>query len=374
MTRLYEWEAKGLLQAHGIPVPHGRRWDPSAAAAFAAGVVVKAQTLGGQRGLRGGIVMTASPAQTDSAAGEMLGSWIGAERVDDIYLEERVAVVEELYLAILIDREAGMPRILLGAQGGVEVEAAPEAVASLTVPLDIGPRPWVVRELVRRAGLPAASSETLEPIIRAAWDAFVDEDMELLEINPLARTPDGSLVALDARVILDTNATSRHPGWPQGGVLGSPFELRCEELGAVGVEMDGDIVAIVSGAGLMMATVDLLVDRGGSVRAAVDLGGLVLREADELADLVVAVAELRPRAVLVNAFFQLATCDALARKLSAGIATGRLEVPLVVRLRGREDDEAERLLAPFGVIWEPDLERACVAVVHAAGGTTTGRA
>jgi succinyl-CoA synthetase beta subunit len=135
--------------------------------------------------------------------------------------------------------------------------------------------------------------------------------------------------------------------------------------------MDGDIVAIVSGAGLMMATVDLLADHGGTVRAAVDLGGLVLREADELADLVVAVAELRPRAVLVNAFFQLATCDALARKLSVGLATGTLAAPIVVRLRGREDDEAHRLLAPYGVTWEPDLDRACSAVVQAARSMTT---
>ena len=333
---------------------------------FPAGCVVKAQTLAGGRGLRGGIALCTDVIAASAAAAHLMGSHIGDELVEQVYVEELVPVERELYAAVTIDREAGAPRVLLGAAGGVEVERAAEGVAGITLDPDGDLHGYHVRELARRARIDPGEVVGLEGVLGALVRAFMHEEAELIEVNPLALASGGRLVALDARVVLDGNAVARHPGRPEGCTLGTPFERRCAQLGAVGVELEGDVVAIISGAGLMMATLDLIVVSGGSARATVDLGGLVLREADGLAELVQAVAELRPRAVLVNAFFQLATCDALARGLAAGLERAPIQAPLVVRLQGRGYEEARALLDPFGVRYEPDLGAACRAVVAAA--------
>jgi len=329
--------------------------------------VVKAQTLSGGRGLQGGVVVCRTRSEVTRAVEALMGSRLGDEVVDAVLVEELVDVERELYLAVSIDREAGSPIILLGRHGGVDVEHSRSEVASLTLALDRDPDDAAVERLREAGGVEDVDRHQLRDVVLALWTMFRELDAELVEVNPLARTVDGRLVALDGRVILDDSAAFRHAERPTAPVLGTPFERACSDLGAVGVEMDGDIVLIVSGAGLMMATVDLVTQGGGAVRASIDLGGLVLREAEELAELVGLVAALRPRAVLVNAFFQLATCDALARGLAQGLERTGLDVPIVVRLRGRGLDEAHRLLAPFGVTEEPDLGTACARVIALAG-------
>jgi succinyl-CoA synthetase beta subunit len=257
--------------------------------------------------------------------------------------------------------------LLLGSRGGVDIEAHADSVARLALDApDI--EESTVLTLARQAGIDAGLGSALVPVVGALWACYRDQEAELIEINPLVETTAGRLVAADARLALDDSASFRHADRPAGGRVGTVFERRCADLGAVGIEMDGDIAAIVSGAGLMMATVDLLVDDGGSVRAAVDLGGLVLREADELSGLIGAIGDLQPKALLINASFQLATCDALARKLAAGLARRPLGIPIVVRLRGRGLDEARDILEPYGVVFERDLEAACASVLGAAHG------
>jgi succinyl-CoA synthetase beta subunit len=353
-VHLQEWRGKELLARHGMPVPRGCRWSPGDGLRFRSGGVVKAQIVGGRRGERGGVVICPDASSVEEAASQLLGTRIGDELVESVYVEDRIQAERELYLALLVDRDTGLPRLLLGPRGGVDIESRPDTVVGVALDLDVGPRPWVVRELCRHAAMASHTSALVAPAVDALWRAFVAEDAELMEINPLALTAEGLAIALDARVVLDDNAAFRHPERAAGPPMGTPFERRCQELGAVGIEMDGDIAAVVSGAGLMMATVDLIVESAGRVRAAVDLGGLVLREADELAE-------------LVNAFFQLATCDALARKLATGLERRRLHAPLVVRLRGRGLADAQVLLEPFGACFESDLGAAVRTVVAAAG-------
>ena len=369
--RLYEWEAKALLARYGLPVPRGARWPEWPAVPGA--LVVKAQTLEGRRGLRGGICFCSDAAAVEAAVKRLLGSTIGQEIVGQIYLEERLEIAREHYVAIVVDRDAGAPALLLSAAGGVDVETQAERAVSMVLPLGKEVPRDALDELARRAGLDPRIGDALAAVVDALWRGFGGEEAELIEINPLVETPDGRLVAADARVVLDDGAAFRHPDRPAGGVLGTAFEARCASLGAVGIELEGEIAAIVSGAGLMMATIDLLTDAGGSLRAAVDLGGLVLREADEIADLLDAVADLEPRALLVNAFFQLATCDALARKLAVGMDRRPLPMPIVVRLRGRGLDEARRVLEPYDVVFADDLEAACRAVIGAAAQSAGAR-
>lgn len=364
--RITEHAAKRLLEAVGVPVPRGELWEGPPGPWWPGGAVVKAQTLSGGRGLRGGVVPCRSRSEVLAAVEALAGRRLGDETVDELLVEELIDRQRELYVAVAVERETGHPAILLGREGGVEVERSAAGIASLSVPPGIGPDEASVERLCKDAGIDDVDPGRLGDVIVRLYQAFQDLDAELVEVNPLAVTGDGRLMALDARVVLDDGAAFRHPDWPAGGTLGTPFERACADLGAVAVEMSGDIVLVVSGAGLMMATVDLVTQAGGSVRAAIDLGGLVLREADELADLVGLVADLRPRAVLVNAFFQLATCDALARGLAAGLARSRLEAPMVVRLRGRGWDEAHRLLEPHGVVEEPDLGTACTLVASLA--------
>jgi succinyl-CoA synthetase beta subunit len=365
--RLYEWEGKQLLAKHDVPVPVGVRWGHGSLPPSLSGYVVKAQTLAGQRGLRGGIRFCADAATAESAAHELLGMTIGDEHVADVYIEERQVVARELYAAVITARDSGTSRLLLSTEGGIDIEDSSGPVASIELPLDAKMRPGQLRELVARSGFEPGVSDVLRPVLEGLRSVFAAEDAELVEVNPLVLRDDGSAVAVDARIILDDSAAFRHTDWPAGGQIGSPFERRCGELGAIGVEMDGDIVAIVSGAGLMMATVDLIASSGGSLRAAIDLGGLVLREADELADLLDAVLSLEPRAVLINAFFQLATCDALARKLAIGLERREeTRTPLVMRLRGRGYEEALGLLKCFELSWEPDLRAACRLTVALA--------
>ena len=195
--------------------------------------------------------------RTSSAAASV------SELVAQVYIEELVPVERELYAAVTIDREAGAPRVLLGAAGGVEVERAADGVAGITLDPDGDLRGYHVRELARRARLDAGEVPGLQAVLGALVRAFKDEEAELVEVNPLALAS-GRLVALDARVVLDANAAARHPHRPEGGTLDTPFERTCAQLGAVGVELEGDIVAIVSGAGLMMATLDMIVVGGGA--------------------------------------------------------------------------------------------------------------
>ena len=276
--RITEAAAKRLLAAGGIAVPRGERWGGPPGPWWPGGAVVKAQTLSGGRGLRGGVVLCRSRQDVAAAAQALAESRLGDETVEELLVEELVDHRRELYVAVAVDREAGCPTILLGREGGVEVERGVTGIASLGLAPDAAPDDAAIERLRQEAGLEDVDGRGLGEVIGCLYGLFRDLDAELVEVNPLALTGDGRLVALDARVMLDDGAAFRHPDWPAGGTLGTTFERACAGLGAVGVEMDGDVVLVVSGAGLMMATVDLVTQAGGSVRAAVDLGGLVLRE------------------------------------------------------------------------------------------------
>jgi len=370
-VRLYEYEGKALLAGFGIPIPRGALWPhlPETTGPWA----VKAQVLTGQRGRHGGIRFASSPESCRRAAADLGASTIGGYPVQRVYVEEWLDVARELYVSIVADGERRAPLLLAAARGGTDVEELPSDEL-LQVPIDVrtGLHADQARDILGEMRVPAELSAAATATLERLYSTFRSADAELVEINPLALTRDGRLVALDAKVVLDDRAAFRHPEWPTRGGGGTAFEERCAALGAVGVEMEGAIAAIVSGAGLMMATIDLLVAGGGRVRAAVDLGGAAFLDSARLEEIVGVTFGLHPRAVLVNAFFQLASCAPLARGLAAAYANQRFGGSVIARLKGRGDGEAQEILEPMGIPVVSDLADACRLAVAAGGDAADG--
>lgn len=371
--RLLEFQGKMLFARHGIPVPNGALWPdrPGEAESF----VVKAQTPEGGRARRGGIRVAASPEEASKAAGTLCGSHVGECRVDRVYVEERLDIVRELYLAVALDRDHRCYSILASPDGGVDIESV-SAERLLRRPVDplSGPSADDLRQVVQFLGVTGVTAETATVVIAALHHLVVAEDAQLVEINPLAVTGRGDLVAADAKVVLDANAAFRHPDWRELAVPheGTELERTISAAGAVPVEVDrgGDIVGVVSGAGLMMATLDMIAEAGGRPRLMVDLGGVVLGGEEGMVAVFRALGGLSSRATFINAYLQTALCDNFARALVAAYSAAPFSGRVVVRLKGRNGDVAREILKPLGFDVHSELEpalAATLAAVRAAG-------
>ncbi|WP_137389978.1 ATP-grasp domain-containing protein [Rhodoligotrophos defluvii] len=362
---LLEAEGKALIARHGIAVPRGALWPelPETEGAL----VVKAQVPTGRRGKAGGIRFAAGHQQAESAAKALLGMEIGGHRANAVYVEERLEILHEHYLAVALDRDRRCHLIIASPKGGMDIEEVDEHHI-LRLPIDplLGLRSFHADCVARFLTEDGHDQTPLSELVASLYRAVVAVDAELIEINPLAVTP-GGLVAADAKVILDDNARFRHPEWPDSTdrTDRSTFERAAATAGAVGVEVDpeGDTVAVVSGAGLMMATLDLLADAGLKVRAVIDLGGTVLSGADGLQQVLSAVAPLNPRVTFLNAFMQTAFCDVFAEGLAGAHASAPLPGRIVVRLKGRRADVGRARLQPLGFEIHEDLEPAIAALV-----------
>ena len=359
---LLEHEGKSLLAAHGVVVPRGAVWPelPPTGGPF----VVKAQIFGGKRGKQGGIQHADDASACRKAAEAMLGSRLGPHTVERVYIEERLDIERELYVAIVVDRERWSPMLVASRSGGIEVEDVPDGDV-LRLPIDplLGLRPFMLRYVADWLRVTGDTATLVADAIRGAHKTFANADASLVEINPLVITRGGSVFAADAKVTLDDAAAFRHPERVSHSRDGTDFERRCAALGSVGIEMDGDVAIVASGAGLMMVTVDLLGSAGIKLRAAVDLGGLAFGTAPQLADMLRNVMGLSPRLIFVNAFFNLAFCDPLARGIADAIRDQSFRGRVVVRLRGRNLAEARAILQPMDLSVFEELEAAIQCVI-----------
>ncbi len=356
--QLYEFEAKNVLARRGVPVPHGGIW-PDVPVGLRFPVAVKAQVLAGGRGKRGGVRQASAPSQIGALANALLALRFDGEPVAAVLVEEWFSASREHYLALTVDGNEKSPVLLASAVGGVSVEETPDITRLLIDPWT-GPRPFHLRRL---SSLYRLSPAVLSPVLNGMWDAFCTEDALLVEINPLGVT-DGQVVALDARIFLDDNARYRHPLWPppRGGTT---FEVQCASLGATGVEMDGEIAVITSGAGLGMASLDLLMGLGGKVRALIDLGPVVFQQPEKIEQLLGFVVGLNPKVLFMNFFLQLAACDTVAVGVARAL-TGARFGGVIVRMRGVRSSEARGILEPTGVVIFEDMREAFQAAVSAA--------
>jgi len=373
--KLLEYQAKGLFARHGIAVPKGAPWPDLPE--DVGGYVVKAQIPAGGRGKGGGIQFAEIAAEAGAAAKALSGTTVGDHVVEKVYIEERLDIARELYLSIIVDRDRGCRTIVASPDGGVEIESVP-ADRILKLPVDplLGITSYNVSRVVRFLAVPAESGKALAATVRALHDLAIGEDAELVEINPLAVTAAGAVVAADAKVVLDGRARYRHADWEklEAPAEGTEFERAVAAAGGVAAEMDpeGDVVLVTSGAGLMMASLDALIAMGARMRCVVDMAGTPFGEALGLVGVFQAVATLKPKATLISAYFHTALADNVARSMANAYAKAPLGGHLILRLVGRNAEEGREILEPLGFKTHGDMAESLKAVIAASRDTGEG--
>jgi succinyl-CoA synthetase beta subunit len=357
---LYEYQGKELFRRVGIPVSEGQlavspEEARAAASSLGGPVVVKAQVLTGGRGKAGGVKLADGPADAEEKARAILGLDIRGHVVRKLWIEQASDIAKEYYLSIAFDRGAKKPLFMFTTQGGVEIEQvaaeSPEALVRLHVdPLE-GFQPWVARRLVYGAGIEDPSEQKqIAAIVERLYQAFVEFDAMLCEINPLIVTPAGEVKALDSKFTVDDSALVRHPDIAEWRDVSAadPIEAFAREKGVTYVKLDGEVGILGNGAGLSMSTVDVVAHVGGRPANFCDLGGG--GSAEGVVDaLEVITRDPQVKSIFFNIFGGITRCDEVARGILEALE--RLDMssyPIVVRLDGTNAEEGRRLLADAG--------------------------
>ncbi|WP_432083200.1 ADP-forming succinate--CoA ligase subunit beta [Streptomyces sp. WAC 04229] len=346
---LYEHQARELFAEHGIVVPRAEVTDSPARAreiarALGGRAVVKAQVKTGGRGKAGGVRIAADPAAAEEAARDVLGMDIKGHTVGVVMLAEPVEIEKEFYVSYVLDRAAGRFLAIASAEGGTEIEETaaerPEAVARVPVDPAAGVTTATAVRIADAAGLPPQSVDVLVRL----WQVLVREDALLVEVNPLVRTVDGRMVALDGKVTLDDNARFRQTRWGSGpDTAADPLEARAAAKGLNYVKLDGEVGVIGNGAGLVMSTLDVVAGCGARPANFLDIGGGA--SARVMADgLSVVLSDPAVKSVLVNVFGGITACDAVADGIVRALDEVRPTKPLVVRLDGNNAARGRALL------------------------------
>ncbi|HEY3217280.1 MAG TPA: ADP-forming succinate--CoA ligase subunit beta [Candidatus Eisenbacteria bacterium] len=372
---LHEYQARELFARHGLPVLPGQiAMSPEEARDVAASlggvVVIKAQVLVGGRGKAGGVKLAASPDEAAQQARAILGLTIKGLPVRKVLVARAADVARELYLAIVLDRATKLPLIMLSGEGGVEIEdvarVSPEKILRRHVPLE-GLKGYQARALFRPLLPDAGQVSQAADILLRLWTVFRDADCTLAEINPLAVTPEGRLVALDGKVILDDNAAYRHREWDSWRDPDdeTPGDRLARERGLSYVKLEGDIGCVVNGAGLAMATMDLVKHYGGEPANFLDIGGS--SSPDKVAAaLRIITGDSHVRAILFNIFGGITRCDDVARGIVQSLQSTPLSVPLVIRLTGTNEELARKILADHGLSTTTSMDEGVRAVIGKA--------
>ncbi|MFS8201230.1 ADP-forming succinate--CoA ligase subunit beta [Streptomyces sp. CWNU-52B] len=346
---LFEHQARELFEEHGILVPRAEITDsPKEAREIArrlgGRVVVKAQVKTGGRGKAGGVKLAADPAATELTARQILGMDIKGHRVGTVMLAQPVDIEAEFYVGYVLDRAAGRFLAIASAEGGMDIEEVaatrPDAVARVHIDPAEGVTSARAAEIAEAAGLPPQAVDVLVRL----WDVLVREDAVLVEVNPLVRTAQGQLLALDGKVTLDDNARFRQARWgDQEAEHDDPLEAAAMAKGLNYVKLDGEVGVIGNGAGLVMSTLDVVAGCGARPANFLDIGGGA--SAQIMADgLSVILSDPAVRSVFVNVFGGITACDAVADGIVRALDTVQLTKPLVVRLDGNNAARGRAIL------------------------------
>ena len=350
---LYEHQGKDLFAASGIPVPRGILAATSeeardASTELGGPSVVKAQVAIGGRGKGGGVVVVASPDEAASEADRMLREGFGGHAVTRVLVEELLPIAEEFYVSITLDRASKNYLAMMTGEGGIDIEelvrTREDALRRVHVDALLGLRDYHVRELVEC--LPLRARGLAADIVKDLWSIVVEADATLVEVNPLVLLEDERVVALDAKVTVDDNALSRQPKIEalRAELPIDPVEARAREAGLQYVKLDGQVGIIGNGAGLVMATLDVVQLAGARAANFLDVGGGA--SADLMAvSLEVILSDPGVRSVLINIFGGITRCDLVARGILDALARVEASVPIVVRLDGTNAEEGRRILA-----------------------------
>ena len=382
---LLEYQGKQLFARHGLRVSSGEAVTTVDDAVRAAGkvgypVVVKAQVLIGGRGKAGGVKLAADEAQVREHASRILGMDIHGHTVRTLWIEHASDIATEYYASVLLDRSAKRPLVMFSVEGGVDIEEVAEKSPEKLIRHHVDPLQGLTREeavqIARDGGADADVVQGVADALVALYEVWLDEDATLAEINPLIVTPEREVKALDAKVSLDGNALFRHPANQSlsDSENEDPIERRASEQGVQYVKLDGDIGILGNGAGLVMSTLDVVAQAGGSPANFLDAGGgsdaEKIKQAVELI-----LANDAVKAVLFNIFGGITRGDEVAKGLIAAFAEIKPSVPFVVRLDGTNDVEGRRLLAEAelpNVYAARTMNEAAEKVVALAAGDSVG--
>ncbi|MFG2776614.1 ADP-forming succinate--CoA ligase subunit beta [Streptomyces prunicolor] len=346
---LYEHQARELFEEHGILVPRAEVTASSKEAREIARrlggrVVVKAQVKTGGRGKAGGVKLAADPAAAELTARQILGMDITGHTVGKVMLAQPVDIESEFYVSYVLDRAAGRFLAIASAEGGMEIEEVaarrPDAVARIHIDPDEGVTSAKAGEIAEAAGLPP---QTVDVLVRL-WEVLVREDAVLVEVNPLVRTKQGQILALDGKVTLDDNARFRQARWgAEGAAHDDPLEAAAAAKGLNYVKLDGEVGIIGNGAGLVMSTLDVVAGCGARPANFLDIGGGA--SAQIMADgLSVILSDPAVKSVFVNVFGGITACDAVADGIVRALESVQLTKPLVVRLDGNNAARGRAIL------------------------------
>jgi len=374
-VKFLEYQVKERFRAAGIPVPDGRLAKTPDEAALAAGalgpIAVKAQVPVGGRGKAGGIKLAKTAADAKRVAGEILGMTIKGYTVREIWCETAQDITRELYLGLTLDRDARKPVLILSAQGGMEIEEVaethPETIAKLHPDPWRGPLPFEVRDLIFRAGLGPLQAQ-LTPLVVKLYGLARTYDALTIEINPLALTQDGGLVAADGKLEIDENAMFRHKdlhGTDESEE--DPLEAEARRRRLTYVRLDGSIGVIGNGAGLVMNTLDLVSREGGRAANFLDIGGGAKAEVVHSA-LELLAGDPHVKGILINIFGGITRGDEVAHGIIDASRDLNLKLPLVVRMTGTREEEGRQLLREAGITPEATATGAARKIVELATG------
>jgi succinyl-CoA synthetase beta subunit len=385
---LHEYQAKEVFRSYGIPVPAAKvAASPEEAAEAARSLggavwVVKAQVHAGGRGKAGGVKLARDPEAVRAAAADMLGKPLVTQQtgpeglpVGRVYVESGSDIAREIYLSLTLNRDRGRIALIASGAGGMDIEEVahktPERILSILVHPAAGLQAYQARELAFGLGLSGSQIGEFQALAAALYRLYIEKDLSLVEVNPLIVTKSGALLALDAKINVDPNALFRHPELAQlrDPSQEDPMERRAAEHDLNYVSLDGNIACMVNGAGLAMATMDLIKLHGGQPANFLDVGGGATSERVTAAFELI-LSNPRVRAVLVNIFGGIVRCDVIAEGIINAVKKVGVKVPVVVRLEGTNADKAREMLAKSGLKITPavDLTDAALKVVAAAKG------
>jgi len=365
--KIHEYQAKSILAKYGVPVPKGEVVETAAEAEDAAGrlggsvSVVKAQIHAGGRGKGGGVKVVKSKDEARAAAATILGMTLvtyqtgpRGQKVGRVLVEQGLGIARELYLGVVLDRSTEKPVLMVSPDGGVEIEKVaeetPDRIFREYINPAVGLAGYQARKLAFALGLEGAQIGQAVKFMNAVWEAFRASDASLIEINPLIVTTDGSLLALDAKMTFDDNALYRHPEIKEMRDLAEedPLEIEASKHSLNYIKLDGTIGCMVNGAGLAMATMDIIKLAGGEPANFLDVGGGA--NADQIKNAFrILMSDTSVKAVLINIFGGILRCDVLAQGVIAAVRDLGVPVPIVIRMEGTNVEQGKQMLRESGL-------------------------
>jgi succinyl-CoA synthetase beta subunit len=386
-VKIHEYQAKQMLARYGVAVPRGEvAFSPAEAAEIAkrlggGTVVVKAQIHAGGRGKGGGVKVARSPEEAEQLAKAIIGMTLVTHQtgpegrvVTRVLVEEGLAMTKELYLGIVIDRSAGCPVMMASSEGGMEIETVaaetPHLIKKVEIDPAVGLQAFQARQLAFGIGIAPALVGKAVKLMMAIYDTFVNTDASLVEINPLVTTATGDVLALDAKMSFDDNALYRHHDVRELRDLGEedPLEIEASKYSLNYIKLDGNIGCMVNGAGLAMATMDIIKLAGGEPANFLDVGGGANAEQIRNAFRIL-MSDRNVKAVLINIFGGILRCDVLAEGVIDAVEQLSVNVPIVVRMEGTNVERGKQLLVESGLKFATadSMDEAARKVVELAG-------